>query len=48
MMDEVQKPINSVCSFGIENMYTNIPITGVKNIMKEILDNDNHTPEKKT
>jgi hypothetical protein len=36
-----------LCSFNIENIYTNIPKTDVKNIMKEILDNDNHTPENK-
>jgi hypothetical protein len=31
------------------HVYTNIPVTKVKkkNIMKEILDNDNHTPESK-
>jgi hypothetical protein len=27
-------------------MYTSIPAAEVKNIMKGILDNDNHTPEK--
>jgi hypothetical protein len=36
-----------LCSFDIKNMYTNIPITEVKNVMEEVLDNDNHTPEKK-
>jgi hypothetical protein len=29
----------------IENMYNNIPVTEVGNIIKEILENDNHTPE---
>jgi hypothetical protein len=33
-------------SFDIGNMYSNIPKTEVKNIKKEILDN-NHTPENK-
>jgi hypothetical protein len=35
-----------LCSFDIENIYTNISVTEVKNIIKEILNNDNHTPEK--
>jgi hypothetical protein len=35
-----------LCSFDIKNKYTNIPVTGVKSIMKEILD-DNHTPKNK-
>jgi hypothetical protein len=32
-----------LCSFDIENMYTNILVTQVKNITKAILDNDYHT-----
>jgi hypothetical protein len=35
-----------LCSFNIKIKYTTISVTGVKNIMKEILD-DNHTPENK-
>jgi hypothetical protein len=31
----------------MENMYTNIPVTEVQNIIKEIVNNDNHTPKKK-
>jgi hypothetical protein len=34
-------------SFDMKNMYTNIPITELKNIIKEILDNDDHTSEHK-
>jgi hypothetical protein len=37
-----------ICSVIIENMYTNIPITEVKHIMKEILNKDNHIPENRT
>jgi hypothetical protein len=30
-----------LCSFDTENMYTNIPITEIKNIIKNIMNNDN-------
>jgi hypothetical protein len=33
-----------LCSFDIENIYTNIPVVEVKNILKETLNNDNETP----
>jgi hypothetical protein len=36
----------NLCSIEIENVYTNIPVTEVKHEMKEILNNNNHTPEK--
>jgi hypothetical protein len=35
-----------LCSFDIENVHTSIPVAEVKNIMKELFDNDNQTPEK--
>jgi hypothetical protein len=33
-----------LCSFDVENMYTNIPVNEIKNIISEILNNDNETP----
>jgi hypothetical protein len=34
-----------LCSLDIKSMYNNIPVTKVRNIIEENLENDNHTPE---